>query len=275
MKFLFFCLFPMLSFAQWTKIEPKSLPITLYCDGIQDFILLKDNEDEDFELWYNRMSDSLRKFSDFYQIESCGFELMDKEVLKRSYYSATVGGSLRFPKTSSAAIELVDHNFMFRNYDNIINPSVLWPSEATRYRIEATDATVNEVIVGNEILHSINPKGSNTKVTIIADIGNGEEQQFGPWNYMVLPIPEPQISNTEISKSDGGIIFVMSSSFIERTYEVKSILLNGETVISGSIIPSSAISKVKLDKLLPITVIVSDLESGQNYSIDGTLKVIK
>lgn len=274
MKFLFFCLFPMLSFAQWTKIEPKSLPITLYCDGIEEFTFRKDNEDEDFELWYNRMSDSLRRYADLNHIESCGFELIDIEVLKRSYNSATFGGLLKLPKTSSAAIELVSHNFMYRNCDNLINANVLWPSEATRYRIEATDATVNEVISDNEILHSINPKGSNTEITIIADIGNGEEQQFGPWYYNVIPIPEPQIVNTEISKS-GGIIHVRASSFIIRTYEVKSILLNGEIEIPGNIIPSSAISKVKLDKIIPITVSVSDSKSGQIYSIKGALKVVK
>lgn len=274
MKILFFCLLPILSFAQWTQIAPVSLPIAVSCDGIQEFTFLKDNEDEDFELWYTRMSDSLRRYADLNHIESCGFEFIDKEVLKRSYYSATSGRLLKMPKTPSSAIELVNHNFMFRNCNNVIKATAIWPIEATRYRIEATDATVNEVIEGNEILHSINPKGTHTNITIIADIGNGEEQQFGPWHYKVVPLPEPEISNTEISKA-GGIISVKPSSFIIRTYEVKSILLNGEIALQGNIIPSSALSKVKLDKLMPITVSVIDSESGQTYSINGALKVVK
>ena len=271
--------FPIIAYSQWNTIVPFSQNIVVMSPMTSEEITLIKNSDT---VWFSDWKRDLKLFgipnsgltgTDFSEID-----LIDSVKLEEAYNAACDGCPLKWPTTPQAAVELIEMNFLYRGYDNVFKLAASWPDGVKEYRIEATDATVKTTTRDNQIMHTINPKGKTSEVRVIYKDIEGFEHSYGPWIYNVLPLPNPVITTSAISKSSGSRIKVVlpaNCSAKSPLYEIISIevfgVKNGN--ISGDIIPAYITSSFKVNKTISIAVLCKNPLNGESVVITGSLKV--
>lgn len=269
-------LFPFLAFSQWTTITPNSQNVIVVSPITYEEITLKKNSDT---VWFSDWKRDLKLFgipnsslkgADFSEID-----LIDSVKLEEAYNVACVGCPLKWAASPQATIEFPEMNFLYRGYDNVFKLAANWPDGVKEYRIEATDATVTTVTRRNQLMHTINPKGKISEVKVIYKDVEGFEQEFGPWTYAVRAFPKPEIINSTISKSTGGKISVgLINSILNATFRIIRIELSeNRQIIDDNIIPAEFLKKVKVGKMIPITVTAYNNLTEEEVVINGAIQV--
>jgi hypothetical protein len=269
--------FPFLTFSQWTKIVPYSQNAIIVSPITSEEITLIKTSDT---VWFSDWKRDLKLFglpnTSFTGEDFSVIDLIDSIKLEEAYNAACVGCPLKWPTTPQAAIELIEMNFLYRGYDNVFKLAASWPDGVKEYRIEATDATVKTRTLNNEIIHTINPKGKMTDIKVIYKDEEGVDKFFGPWVYRVSNIPDPVILSNKVSKTGGRINVVGTQMLIGMQFRVTSIEIGeNKQVLEGNIIPSEVLKKIKVGKMIPITVKGLNIRTEDEFVINGSIEIVE
>lgn len=271
-------IFPTIANCQWTNYSSNSVEITLYTFDEEPIVLTKKSDTVSFSDWKKELRTNGIPNLGFSSEHLSGIDSMDSLKLAESYYATCVGCSLKWPDSPQAAIEFPEMNILYKGYNNIFKIAANFPNGVEQYRIEATDATVKTITRNNQIVHTINPKGTTSEVKVIYKDIEGFEHTYGPWVYAVKAFPKPEIITSQISKSKGGIILVSLPEDCPLTtppFEIQSIEVYGvkNGNISGDFIPATISRSFKVNKSIGIAVLCQNPINGESIVITGSLKV--
>lgn len=269
-------IFPLFVLGQWVDVMNNSTLIYIYSPFGDEIPVTKNSDTISFEEWMKNLKE--------YGIPELGYNVDDiaeifsynPEMLAQAYKAACQGCTLNRPAISAATIEFPEMNILYRGFDNVFKVAANWPDGMKEYRIEATDATVKTIIRKNQIMHTINPKGKTSEVKVIYKNIEGIEQEFGPWVYAVKMLPKPQVTNTSISKSKGGIIQVaMPEDFFIGgiNFQVNKLEIYGSVTIEGNRISPDVLKKIKLGKNIPVSVTAINLATDEEVIINGFIEL--
>ena len=267
-------LFPFITFSQWTDFAPNGKYVLIESISGEPINLTKGSDTVSFSDWkrdlkLNGLPNQMLTESDFEILD-----IMDSTDLSLAYDFACAYCPLKWPSNPPATIEFPDMNFLYRGYDNVFKLAASWSNGATKYRIEATDATVKTITRNNQIMHTINPKGKTSEVRVIYKDVEGFENEFGPWTFAVRMMPKPIITTMFISKSNGGIVNVaMPSDFIlGSSFHITKLEFNGTTVEQNNITPDM-LKKTKVGNFIPLIVTAINLSTEEEVVINGSIQV--
>ena len=267
--------FPFLAFSQWTAISPLDNEIMIESNNHENIILTKYFDTVSFSDWKRDLKLNGLLDQGFTGLDFNKLDLIDSSELSQAYEAACVGCWLKWPASPQATIEFPEMNFLYRGYDNVFKLAANWPDGVKEYRIEATDATVKTVTRRNQLMHTINPKGKVSEVKVIYKDAEGFEKEFGPWTYGVRAFPKPEIVKTTVSKSKGGKIAVaLSNAVVNVTFRIIRIELSENSqIIDDQIIPAELLKKVKVEKMIPITVTAYNNLTEEEVVLFGSVLV--
>lgn len=254
------------SFCQWVTIEKSEpQPLAIFCNKQEIFELKKESDTISFYTWYENTF-----------IDCPGIEVLDKTMLELAYDHAKPGEFIYEAALPVASLELNSANYLFRNFDNYLSFSANWLNKFSNFKLETTDATIKKIIRDNEVQFSVNPKGTNCKISLLVKDDKMNEKTLKTWEYKVIPIPTPIISAQEISQTEGAEIILQNSEFLpsaEFFVERIELIPLHVVIIDDAFILGKTVSKLKKGSKLPILVTVSEMNSGEKYTIAHTLIV--
>jgi hypothetical protein len=254
------------SFSQWVTIEKSEpQPLAIFCNKQEIIELKKESDTISFYTWYENTF-----------IDCPGIQTLDKTMLERAYAHAKQGEFIYEAGLPEASLELNSANYLFRNFDNYLSFSANWLNKFSNFKLETTDATIKKIVRDNEVQFSVNPKGTNCTISLLVKDDKGNEKTLKTWEYKVISIPTPAISVQEISKTEGAEIILQNSEFLpsaEFFVERIELIPLHVVIIDDAFILGKTVSKLKRGSKLPILVTVSELSSGEKYTIQHTLIV--
>jgi hypothetical protein len=281
--------------AQWQYLNINPEPYGVQLSNGEFTRLMKYSDQESYESWklrYSDMADST---------VSLAYRLyLDSEEKLIQIYNDTKEGNYLFPvRTPNTALEFPEMPFLFSNYDNVFRIASTWSTNAfqmsqfnldprviedidvgagymlqpIKYRIEATDATVNSIVRNNEMMHTINPKSAFCNIKIISSDNNGNELEIYEKLFFVIDLPKPEILTKTISKSKGGAIDFVNPPMIGSPYQLSNIEFN-DTSISGSYIDPEYLQEVKVGREITFKVYFFN-DGGAYFNQEAKIRVVK
>jgi hypothetical protein len=254
------------SFCQWVTIEKSEpQPLAIFCNKQEIIELKKESDTISFYTWYENTF-----------IDCPGIQTLDKTMLELAYDHAKPGEFIFEAALPVASLELNSANYLFRNLDNYLSFSANWLNKFSNFKLETTDATIKKIVRDNEVQFSVNPKGTNCTISLLVKDDKGIEKILKSWDFKVISVPAPSISLKDISKTEGAEIILQNSEFLPNVeFFVERIELVPLHVVieDNTLIHGETISKLKKGSKLPILVTVSEMNSGEKYTIAHTLIV--
>lgn len=241
------------------------LPYSVWCSEDVILELKKDSDTLSFTEWYNNVSIFCPEIS-----------TLNRTDIENAYFSAKSNEFLYPAKNSIAAIENLDMKILFRNYDNKIRIVADWTPEIVEYRIEAQDATIKKLVLDNEVIFTVNPKGTECIVNIIGKDKNGNESTIFSNFYKVLPLPGPKLKNESLSKKNGITLEIETPEILPTMiYSIESIEIQGENIpiLDDQFISPIHLKKLKKGSIASIILFIRELESGNRIKAAYNLTV--
>jgi hypothetical protein len=253
------------SFSQWVPIEKnKSKPITIQCSD-RTIELKKYSDTISFTNWLNEM------------IVICPeVAFQNQKDLEDAYDRTTNGESLYTRALPQASIDNLDWNVLIRDIENPITFTANWNPNHTAYRLEATDATIQKISKSNLITYTINPKGIECRIKIIAKDSQGNEEEIENKVFRVISLPIPELANITISKKSGSTIEIKPVSLFPKiNYTIESIQIPelNTTLENDSFISPSLLKKLKKNSLLSLIIIAHDFENNHKVKFVSNLLI--
>jgi hypothetical protein len=254
------------SYSQWMKTDRGPiLPYSVWCSGDVLLELKKDSDTLSFTEWYNNLSINCPEINN-----------LVKTDIENAYLSAKSNELLYPAKNSIAAIENIDMKILFRNHDNKIRIVADWTPEIVEYRIEAQDATINKLVLDNEFIFTVNPKGTECIIKIIGKDKKGTESIILSSFYKVIPLPGPKLKNETLSKKNGTTLEIETPEILPlMIYSIESVEIQGANIpIQDDLFISPIhLKKLKKGSIASLILIIRELESGNRIKAAYTLAV--
>ena len=245
--------------------QGPQLPYSVWCSEDELMELKKDSDTLSFKEWYDNLSINCPMISN-----------LEKSDIENAYLSAKSNEFLYPAKNSISAIENLDMKILFRNHDNKIRIVVDWTPEIVAYRVEAQDATIKKAVVDNEVIFTINPKGTECIVNIIGKDKNGTESTIQSSFYKVLPLPGPKLKNETLSKKNGTTLEIEIPEILPTMiYSIESVEIQGTNIPiqEEQFISPIHLKKLKKGSITSLILIIRELESGNRIKAVYTLTV--
>jgi hypothetical protein len=176
------------------------------------------------------------------------------------------------------AIELPEYQILYQGYDNFVVPSLSGSIDLPN--LTASGCSVTRTVRDGKKGYIVRP-GAGVKTVQMSISGKGGDQKpiKGISNtYKVKRFPTPVIKVSSISKSMGATIVVGlpgDSPLRAPAFTIKSVkLLLGDNEASyGANVPGSAVSKLKVNKSIGISVLVFNPITKSTDAVIGELKI--
>lgn len=200
-------------------------------------------------------------------------------ILSKSYIPYTKNWEHKYVIVApQGSISLPEMSVMYTNWENKIVPVVAGTisSDITvttggtkeKKKWTTIDGTYDGYII------KVTPGAKQVSIRLTGKDKDGKIKDFGLFKYKVKGFPKAQLVPTTISKTTGCVASVNlgeGSPFSGIVFNVEKGVID-DVPFSGKIVPSSAVSKVRVGKKVAIDVTYT--RNGIRETISGVLKVV-